>query len=271
MSSDEEEFDDFNVANNVEKSIEEDDEFGEFDEVDKDIQFPDVIFKDNQALNNKINDLISEIIPIESTIPKEYNDKELLNDRSKTIYQQVSTIPYLQPTNWIKSNIRHNLLIKLGIPINLDELNDSKDVQFHVRRKSINESDINWDIFEIPDEKDLKLDFDAKNKLLSNTIDRLSKIEIEILNNTSEGYLKTCDPGQLDSKLKELKDIYDELILLSSLWKNKINELHDDFEIYETVVQSFIGYSQKLKRDEIFENLKKLKHEKKKKKKKLWK
>ena len=68
----------------------------------------------------------------------------------------------------------------------------------------------------------------------------------------------------IDEKLNKLTSNYNELLTLSSIWINQIDQLHEEFEIYENVIQSFIGYNQKLRREEIFENLKKLKKKKKK-------
>ena len=48
----------------------------------------------------------------------------------------------------------------------------------------------------------------------------------------------------IDEKLNKLTSNYNELLTLSSIWINQIDQLHEEFEIYENVIQSFIGYNQ---------------------------
>lgn len=310
----EDDFDDFNEAesqaaehNKEEEEVEEedDDDFGDFDDVEYTQQseqyqqpehhepsLPSSIFSNPLEFSNKLDLKLNEIFPTTTTTSKETTtdniNTTILNERSDIIYKQISNMPYLQPTNWIKSNIRHNLLIKLGIPINLDELNTTTTTSITNtntnstgivpisnienttrRRSSISVNDIKWNLFNIPKFEELNIDNDLKLSMIQNTNEILTKIELENLQHNSEQFLRDSSNSEIiDDKLNQLMNNYQELIKLSSIWINQIDELKNDFETYENVVQSFIGYSQKLRRDEIFENLKKLKHTKK--KKKLW-
>ena len=350
----------------------DDDEFGDFDDfqvsqpsptqqqqqkqqsqtqsqsisIDK-VNFPTTIFNSPKEFSQRLTTTLDEIFPTSTPILEDNNNKnqittsiQLLNERSQEIYKQLSTLPYLQPTNWIKLNIRHNLLIKLGIPINLDELNDtntisanpnnknivtsetqndlkipgynfssgggfvSVSVSGRQRKSSISINDINWNelnlISEIPKFESLNIDDNLKNSLINSTLDKLNQFELDNLyhnltttttttisvttaaegdgssnnnNNNNKSNSSSNDSGStiggghansqwIDEKLNKLTSNYNELLTLSSIWINQIDQLHEEFEIYENVIQSFIGYNQKLRREEIFENLKKLKKKK---------
>ena len=366
-----------NQENGHDGNDDDDDEFGDFDDfqvsqpsptqqqqqkqqsqtqsqsisIDK-VNFPTTIFNSPKEFSQRLTTTLDEIFPTSTPILEDNNNNQittsiqLLNERSQEIYKQLSTLPYLQPTNWIKLNIRHNLLIKLGIPINLDELNDtntisanpnnknivtsetqndlkipgynfgsggggggfvSVSVSGRQRKSSISINDINWNelnlISEIPKFESLNIDDNLKNSLINSTLDKLNQFELDNLyhnlttttttttisvttaaegdgssnnnNNNNKSNSSSNDSGStiggghansqwIDEKLNKLTSNYNELLTLSSIWINQIDQLHEEFEIYENVIQSFIGYNQKLRREEIFENLKKLKKKKKK-------
>jgi len=358
----------------------DDDEFGDFDDfqvsqpsptqqqqkqqsqtqsqsisIDK-VNFPTTIFNSPKEFSQRLTTTLDEIFSTSTPILEDNNNNnknqittsiQLLNERSQEIYKQLSTLPYLQPTNWIKLNIRHNLLIKLGIPINLDELNDTNTISANPnnknivtsetqndlkipgynfgsgggggggsgggfvsvsgrqRKSSISINDINWNelnlISEIPKFESLNIDDNLKNSLINSTLDKLNQFELDNLyhnltttttttisvttaaegdgsnnnNNNNKSNSSSNDSGStiggghansqwIDEKLNKLTSNYNELLTLSSIWINQIDQLHEEFEIYENVIQSFIGYNQKLRREEIFENLKKLKKKNKK-------
>ncbi|KGR11967.1 hypothetical protein MG5_01599 [Candida albicans P57072] len=366
-----------NQENGHDDNDDDDDEFGDFDDfqvsqpsptqqqqqkqqsqtqsqsisIDK-VNFPTTIFNSPKEFSQRLTTTLDEIFPTSTPILEDNNNNQittsiqLLNERSQEIYKQLSTLPYLQPTNWIKSNIRHNLLIKLGIPINLDELNDTNTISANPnnknivtsetqndlkipgynfgsgggsgsggggfvsvsgrqRKSSISINDINWNelnlISEIPKFESLNIDDNLKNSLINSTLDKLNQFELDNLyhnsttttttttisvttaaegdgsnnNNNNKSNSSSNDSGStiggghansqwIDEKLNKLTSNYNELLTLSSIWINQIDQLHEEFEIYENVIQSFIGYNQKLRREEIFENLKKLKKKKKK-------
>ncbi|KAI5909781.1 hypothetical protein K4G61_g3469 [Candida parapsilosis] len=320
-------FDEFAAAepNTHKEEGHEFDDFGDFDEFETvneettiqrsqpntDPAFPDSCFSNKIEFESRLSKLLSKLFitnegsataratstssfesPTDTTVDKP--TESLLNDRSRTIYKQISTMPYLHPPNWIRSDIRHNLLIKLGIPINLDELNannpgittttsmhqgtntslntihSSTDTnpQNHLsvpsqpqrsRKKSISEQDINWSDFTIPEFDSLKLTNDQLHQILSSTNGTISKIEYDLMENTSRQFLHDVKSDDvLDAKLTQLSNNHQELLKLSSIWQHQLHELRKDYEIYEQVVQSCIGYSQKLRREEILENLKKM-------------
>jgi len=222
-----------------------------------------------QNLSKAMGTVFSQIPPKDN-----WDSTILLSDRSQQVYTEISRIPKLKPPNWVKLKIRHNLLLILGIPINLDDLNDGRlDQHIEIdmnkdethRKLDLQPEDIDWNGFNLPKFEDLKISKDQKALLLQATNEILSRIETDNMNNSSKSFLEHNDE-RVDEKLKEFQNNYNELIQLGSLWNDQLRELQKDFEIYESVVQSTIGYSQKLKRDEIFEDLKKLSKSKQKKK-----
>lgn len=279
-----EEFDDFNGP--------EDDSDSEFGTFENDTQVgtdrPDVSmgqFMNNNNLEEKVSGLVDQLFPMNDTKEPQNNaNNQLLNERSQEIFNQLSRLPHLKPRNWVKLKIRFNLLIKLGIPINLDEIADEKHPASsmdatntpsnnhprlgHNRRRSINEGDINWTGFEIPEFQSLSLNDDDMKHLLHSTNDILSTIENDNLNNSSQSYLELCDQDKLIEKLTQFQRNYLKLVELASIWSHHFHQCKENFEIFESVVQNLIAYSQKLERDEILINLNKAKA--KSKKKSLW-
>ncbi|KAM9913904.1 hypothetical protein OXX69_001147 [Metschnikowia pulcherrima] len=184
----------------------------------------------------------------------------LLNINAHAHFLELSKPPRLHPPNWTKSKLRHNLLLKLGIPINLDELSSSNSTTTSmksetVRRKSISESDLDWSGFEIPEIESLNLSREEQQKIIDSTHETLSRIETDNMENTSELYLQKCAPDVLDSKLAQMKENYDQLIRLSSLWQGQLDDLKNSQNAFESVVQSMVGYNQKIQRNELLESL----------------
>ena len=169
-----------NQENGHDGNDDDDDEFGDFDDfqvsqpsptqqqqqkqqsqtqsqsisIDK-VNFPTTIFNSPKEFSQRLTTTLDEIFPTSTPILEDNNNNnknqittsiQLLNERSQEIYKQLSTLPYLQPTNWIKLNIRHNLLIKLGIPINLDELNDTNTISANPNNKNIVTSETQNDL-----------------------------------------------------------------------------------------------------------------------------
>ena len=348
-------FDEFNESENPPHSESFTTETALFDE----IALPDTAFENIGEFETRLEKLMSKLFCIptpppvratnvtteDSTIDKTKEEEHmeilppeivdpatvlLFDDRVRTIYEQISTIPHLQPPNWVKLNIRHNMVINLGIPINLDELKSSAPAptptpaptlaqsqeqaekirdtqapsqtqdtlpstslsdssltnstasqtgtrtlesghllnvpsrgQSHHRRKSITADDIDWRDFDVPQFESLKLNAEESKKVIDETSKKLSQFEIDNMENTSLQFLESRDLEFIEKKLSQLRSNRQELLQASSIWQNQLNELQKDYEIYENVVQSCIGYSQKLRREEIMENLKKMKLKKK--------
>lgn len=246
------------------------DEFGSFDDAineredsiptDNDID-DDIIQLTALTDYTQLEPLMNDLFNVEPNNDNKTSTIDmLLNERLKEIYSQLSKPPHLKPNYWLKLKIRHNLLLKLGIPINLDELSTNSHVNYivHARRKSINEQDINWDGYDIPKYEALSMTDEEKQHLVVNTDQLLLKFDSDNLSDTSKVFLQNANETQLHDKLLQLQYNYDTLIKLSAIWKNKFKESKDNFEIYESVVQNFIGYSQKLERDALLKNLKHL-------------
>lgn len=268
---DDDDFDDFNepVQAELAKASDGDNDFGSFD--DGNMAGAGTVHESSSSSSSvpdSINSILDKVFTIEPpNTTTEIPLHQLLNERSTEVLHQLATMPHLKPNNWTKLRIRHNLLIKLGIPINLDEIADDKTAAttsanktiFHNRRRSVNEDDINWDQFKVADFKDLKMSTEDKDKLLATTNEILSKIETDNLNNSSESYLNGSSEESLKQKLAQFQANYQQLLELSSVWQYQFKDLKHNFEVYESVVQNLIGYSQKQERDQLLQNLKQLK------------
>lgn len=273
-----------NVESNADESAEgehgdeemDDDDFGSFDEASfEEFQVPETtdaldklwtLSNNPDAIDDELEKVLNLVVPEAETTESKPEYPELVSDKS-LLFSIISKSPRLKPPNWIKLKIRHSLLIKLGVPINLDELdapsllakvqNNARD-----RSRSISVQDIDWSHFEIPEFSTLNVSNEKKQELMSSTQQTLSRIEEDILNNTSELFLQNSSDSSLDAKLKQMRDNYAQLIELSSVWQDQIRELQNSQEIYESVVQNLVGYSQKLQRNEILESLSKGKSKK---------
>lgn len=239
------------------------------------IRFNEEVLNDSTLFEKSLHETMNSIFTNINQNQDHNNDNyknSLLKERSSEIYNELSQIPHLQPPNWIKLNVRHNLLIKLGVPINLDEIKEENLLQTPkvLRRKSINEEDIKWEGFDLPAFEELKISSDKKTDLLNKTTEILSAIENDNLNNSSHQFLESSTSDSLQEKLKQYNDNYNQLIELSSVWNKQLDDQKQNNEVYESVIQNLIGYSQKLKRDEILAHLKKIKL-KSKSKKSFWK
>lgn len=253
----------------------DDDDFGSFDEASfEEFQAPDassatnikaLSLDDLDTVDEELQKLIDQIFP--DCAQNEIPEPLPLISETLTLFSVLSRNPRLNPPNWIKLNIRHSLLVKLGVPINLDELESSSvlssgHTRAHSRRRSIDVNDIGWENFEIPEFSTLDISPEKKEELVRGTHDELSRIEAEIMNNTSELFLQSAPHELVEAKLAQMKQNYAQLIQLGSVWQDQIHELKNSQEIYESVVQSMVGYSQKLQRNEILESLKSAKTKK---------
>lgn len=261
----------------------EDDDFGSFDEASfEELQEPEpkenlnkeqlntalrpLDFHHPEQFLSKVDELLDTIFPVFPDTRS--TPTTLLKAEASEKLDTLSRTPRLNPPNWIRLKIRHNLLIKLGVPINLDELESANSVAMayasisHNRRKSIDENDIQWEGFTIPEVETFNLTAEQKQELLGKTGDTLSRIEEDNLNNTSQLFLESSLESALNSKLAQMKANYDQLIKLSAVWQDQMKELRNSQEIYESVVQNMVGYSQKLQRNEIIEHLQRTKGKK---------
>lgn len=281
----EDEFDDFNAAARTEADSDEGSDFGSFDNVsierldynttdttnvlsggasENNTDASNEFLKSNELFMEKISKILDELFT--ATTENRLEDSRVvfdhLFDKGGQSIEEFSRIPKLSPRNWVKLNIRRNLFIQLGIPINLDELKHETAqtaAQPSTRRPSIKEEDIDWSGFEIPELEKLEITSDERNKLESQTAEMLSSIEKDNLEHSSEQFLRTADINILQERLEQFRRNHELLIKLSSMWRHRLNNLKEDYETFETVVQSITGYSQKLKREEILNSLKKMK------------
>ncbi|OBA21800.1 hypothetical protein METBIDRAFT_14694, partial [Metschnikowia bicuspidata var. bicuspidata NRRL YB-4993] len=252
---------------------EEDEDFGSFDEAsfeeieptnnvsDETLLYP-ASSEELSLTTSRILRLLDLIVPVPGT-SEPADCAPLLSKEAELQFKHLSKPPRLQPPNWTKLKLRHNLLLRLGIPINLDELapsGGSGGVKHDINRKSlISESDLDWSRFNIPDIEILNLTQEARQDLLGKTAEILTKIERENMENTSELHLQSSLSEALESKLSQMRNNHDQLLMLSSLWHGKLEDLKASQTAYESVVQSMVGYNQKIQRNELLESLRRSK------------
>lgn len=244
-----------------------DDDFGSFDEASFDeyqepetAEFDLAVFQNPQLFDERLDQLMERVLPQQEK-PRD-TLATLLSEGASSHLTTLLKTPRLHPPNWTRLKIRRSLLINLGVPINLDELVEflaKSTPATHARRRSISEKDIDWSQFDIPELADLHISGDRKQELMSKTAEILSRIDADNLNNTSELFLQTLSEEALTAKLQLMRDNYSRLVELSSVWRDETADLRKNQEIYEAVVQSMVGYSQKLQRNELLENLGKTK------------
>lgn len=273
--SDFDEFDYPKSAGREEEELDEESDFGSFDdlsieetteidagkarnsvsllEVDKNLE-------NNALILKKVEQLIDDIFP-KAGDKSEYHNSllELLSDGSKDIFDEVSKSPHLTPKGWNRLNIRRNLLIYLGIPINLDELRaQSSPESLAIPKRSSKEESIDWTMLKSLDDKDVPAESKIQ-ELLAKSSEILSKVETENLEHSSKQYLETLDLPELISRLSHFEESYSTLLDVALAWKVRLDDAKKNFDIYESVIQNFVGYSQRLGREELLANMKNLK------------
>lgn len=258
------------VDQDVDNDDFDDDDFGSFDEASfeefetpQSLRVPLFSLDNPHTVDEELQKMIDRVFP--PTVQKIHEENPALIPLP--LLSVLSKTPRLNPPNWIKLKIRHSMLIKLGVPINLDELEAPSSVpkpqpKNHGRTRSINVSDIDWEHFDIPEFGTFGKSAEEKHELLRSTHAELSRIEAENMSNTSEIFLQSSLDESLETKLAQMKQNYAQLIQLSSVWQDQISELQSSQEVYESVVQNMVGYSQKLRRNEILERLKGVKAKK---------
>jgi hypothetical protein len=241
------------------------------------IRFDDATFEDFVAFEHKLDMFLEVVFP--PSAPNAAADpnpsQQMLSQRSQSIFEQLALVPHLKPPNWVRLKIRRHLLTKLGVPVNLDEILpspmhdasrsqlSSTSTSVRYRRKSlVSEADIHWDGLNIPALEELHLEASRIQHLHDSTTGTLSTIEMDNLDHSSTQKLLAASDEEIDKLLQHYQANYAKLIELSSVWQNQLAEVKKDYEIYESVVQNLVGHTQRLQRQQILANLKKVKSKK---------
>lgn len=254
------------LAENSDADSDSDSDFGSFDDASFTEQqspvlstvptFTEKTFLDKTQLDESVDKIIDLIFTVDDQ-PEQTKNGHILSERSNEIYLGLSTLPHLKPPNWTRLKIRHRLLIQLGIPVNLDEWEKKQPASAIPLPKIAFEKTNNSNLDKYTPEEIAQL--------MATTADVLSRMETENLNNSARQHLQDLtDEAQIDAKLEQFEENFKMLETLSGVWNHHLDGLKTDFEMYESIVQNFIGYSQKLKREEMMENLKTAKKIKKK-------
>lgn len=241
------------------------------------IRFDEATFEDFVAFEHKLDMFLEVVFP--PSAPNAAVDtnpsQQMLSPRSQSIFEQLALMPHLKPPNWVRLKIRRHLLTKLGVPVNLDEIlpspmHDASHPQpsttstsARYRSKSlVSEVDMHWDGLNIPALEELHLEASRIQHLHDSTTGTLSTIEMDNLDHSSTQKLLAASEEELDKLLQHYQANYDKLIELSSIWQHQLAEVKKNYEIYESVVQNLVGHTQRLQRQQILANLKKVKSKK---------
>lgn len=216
--------------------FDDDDDFGSFDEAS--------IHEELDALA-----VVDRALASISTAnaPKKRTAAKLQSESAAELYAHLSQPPRLQVPNWTRLRIRHSLLIRLGVPINLDELAAKPKEGFSTQ--------LEWDSFDIPSFELLNLDAKSRAELLESTSTTLSKSEEYGMENTSRLHLENALDAAVEAKLAQMRENYSEMCRLGAVWQDQIRELEDSRDKYGDVVQNIVGYSQKQRRNEMMERI----------------
>lgn len=183
----------------------------------------------------------------------------LLSGRAQEIYSELSSIPHLKPSNWVRSKLRRDLLLRLGVPIDLDELAAGHPQPTDLLKEPVAAEiqNIDWEGLVIPSLLQLNINDEQRNEYAANTSHTLEKITTDNLSNLSRQFLEEqiSDEG-LQAKLDQLTLNFKTLVSLASVWSKRLDELKSDHATFEAVVQNTTGYKQKLKREELRGQLK---------------
>lgn len=266
-----------NDHNELPEEDDDDDDFGSFDEASFEeleftepepaqplhAEFSTAVLENTEVFQKNLEAVLERILPIEETITNAAKEP-LLNETALERLHKFSTLPRLNPPNWTKLKMRHELLLSLGVPINLDELDSAHSSGLSAKivaakRRSITENDIQWGDFNIPDIDALDISAERKLQLMEETHQILSAIEDDNLNNTTELFLLQSAEHVVDEKLRQMQSNHARLVELTAIWLAQIKELRNSQEMFESVVQNMVGYRQKLQRNEILERLSKTK------------
>lgn len=263
--------------------------------------FPDEIISDIDKFKYKISDLVDQIFA-DSNEPQSLKsntaeDKELLedsitkvvkeegangilNERAKTLWQELKNIPKLNPPDWKRSAIRRHFMISIGVPIDLNEVSQSfggchedqfengienndflKKIQIlfeKVDEKKEKEMpvDANDEIVFVRSMNQLKIDKKTKDDILQNSLYILNGIEEQLQPDLYyKNLLKEGQHDKLEHELNKFESLKDELEKILSVWNKELSELNSDHDTFLQVVENIVGYSQKLTRQESLKNL----------------
>lgn len=225
--------------------------------------FPLLLFQNADEFRAKVDEVLGPVFDDVADHAEPTDDApSLLDERSSQVYQEVSRIPRLQPPNWIRLNIRHNLLIKLGIPIDLDETSTAAAPEHtegapslveRGRRPSVVSANIDWHGLPIPPLEALNLGPLIIKQRIEQTHATLDRIETDNMTNLTPLFLASAPEDVVDAKLAQFKRNFEELLTLASVWQNQMEEQLKNYDIYLEVVQSMVGYSHKKARHELEE------------------
>ncbi|ODV98055.1 hypothetical protein PACTADRAFT_31467 [Pachysolen tannophilus NRRL Y-2460] len=272
------EVDEVDEIDEIDEVDEVDDDFGSFDEalvdgVGEEInkipngdnnKVPTDIFNDskNDELNKLLDNVVNSIFPLDingnnNDINSNNGEQEsaILNPRAQEVFKRITSIDsssfhhdkiIINKSSWKKSKIKRELYLRLGIPLDLDELNmNNKHNSF--AENNFSHLKFTKEDLKLPDFKDLQIPKEIIPNLLndfySNKFDKIISINLQKIQ-----YYKTIeDPTKLatinatlDENLKELKKNY-------VLEKEHNKNLQQENQLFQDYLENLVGNELKLK------------------------
>lgn len=234
VDSDDSGFGDFNEG--------DDSEFGEFEDTPEE-EIPEkrpvrtgFEYKgDYEAQSDEIGKLVEAIVQRIGPESGAGGDNLEMSDRSKKLYQRlVDQAPNMQQIDWKRSAIRRQLLLILGLPINLDE----------VEPKQPEETPKNEEILDrIPAFETTGLSEEERKKVLQGTDGQIEQFYGEL---QPSSYYKLS--GSKPEDLKDLEQIRDTLLTMVACWDKQVDDDRRDNELFASYVENLVGNTQKLSR-----------------------
>ncbi|KAG7890705.1 hypothetical protein KL936_001989 [Ogataea polymorpha] len=229
------------------------DDFGEFEEFEQPPQQSGAdtfIFAPENGSVEELGHMIHSLLGSEPSSEPAGDLK--LNQRCQDVYERLTLPPMnLQQVNWKRSLLRRQLLLSLGIPIDLDEVLPSGS---KTRKSKLYDSNAlaglkNNELSQL-EERIAKLEIDKieKDKILESSAAVLESVHQKV---QPESFYRTAaQRGELESKARELESVRDELLKIACSLNLRLEELKQDNEIYSMYVENLVGNTQKRRREE---------------------
>lgn len=192
------------------------------------------------------------------------------SDRSQSLWKQLITPPPLQPPNWTQSRIRRLFLVSLGVPVDLDEILPPS------KQKKLVLPDINLEPSSRKSESDKTLGSVARLKAQAandstGSVDStqsgakerqgrskrprgpppppdLDLVAVKRLCATTDEKLDGFTDEELESHVKELKDVTEKTSELLEYWLKRRDGLRKEKEAFEGVIENLVRHARRVRK-----------------------
>lgn len=226
----------------------DDDDFGSFDDASIEevtTAHENIFDSDPEQISLYLNTVLLEILPTKPESQPIDTTLDLLNVRSEELLSRLSERPtrkvIMNEHAWKRSVIRREMLLNLGIPLNLDEIKDGKP-SFNEPVEQIKETDLN-----LPKFTDLNISTGELETLLQTTTDHLDSLNIQraeyYRSISSEEKLKKVK-SQLNEELEKLKKLYVS-------WLDNQSTLQRDNNLFQDYIENMVGNELKFRNEKL--------------------